>query len=280
MASLNPVQMLYIWPYIAFFSFPVLLPSLIPSLLSVLPTGISRSLPVPIRPSRSTSTTIPRLVVLLPTLAATLAIVHYNTVIHPFTLADNRHYTFYVFRLLTRRPWTKYLVAPLYVFFGWACINALGGAEPVQGSSLTKDKGSSLNRSAEEQEATETAERGPRVSSVLLWLLASTLSLASTPLVEPRYFILPWLFWRLMVPTQSVAGSMAPGKEHDAAAPSTAGRRGKGWKESIADEARSSYALYLETLWFAAVNFATGYIFLNWGFEWPSEPGMVQRFMW
>ena len=54
----------------------------------------------------------------------------------------------------------------------------------------------------------------------------------------------------------------------------------KNWTEAIIDEAKDSYALSLETLWFVAVNVATGYIFLYWGFEWPSEPGSVQRFMW
>ena len=38
--------------------------------------------------------------------------------------------------------------------------------------------------------------------------------------------------------------------------------------------------LWLETVWFLTINLVTGYIFLYWGFEWPQEPGKVQRFMW
>ena len=40
------------------------------------------------------------------------------------------------------------------------------------------------------------------------------------------------------------------------------------------------HRLWLETVWFLALNLITGYIFLYWGFEWPQEPGKVQRFMW
>lgn len=43
---------------------------------------------------------------------------------------------------------------------------------------------------------------------------------------------------------------------------------------------RHDHRLWLETAWFLTVNLATGYIFLYWGFEWPQEPGRVQRFMW
>ena len=43
---------------------------------------------------------------------------------------------------------------------------------------------------------------------------------------------------------------------------------------------RHDHRLWLETIWFLAVNLATGYIFLYWGFAWPQEPGKVQRFMW
>lgn len=38
--------------------------------------------------------------------------------------------------------------------------------------------------------------------------------------------------------------------------------------------------LWVETLWFVVVNIGTAYVFLYRGFEWPQEPGNVQRFMW
>lgn len=43
---------------------------------------------------------------------------------------------------------------------------------------------------------------------------------------------------------------------------------------------RHDHCLWLETVWFLTINLATGYVFLSWGFEWPQEPGKVQRFMW
>jgi alpha-1,2-glucosyltransferase len=38
--------------------------------------------------------------------------------------------------------------------------------------------------------------------------------------------------------------------------------------------------LWGETFWFLLINTVTGYVFLYRGFEWPQEPGKVQRFMW
>jgi alpha-1,2-glucosyltransferase len=36
---------------------------------------------------------------------------------HPFLLADNRHYTFYIWRYVFRiSPWIRYVAVPIYVF--------------------------------------------------------------------------------------------------------------------------------------------------------------------
>jgi hypothetical protein len=50
---------------------------------------------------------------------------HFNTIIHPFTLADNLHYVFYVFRILLLHPAFKYAAIPVYITFAWLVINAL-----------------------------------------------------------------------------------------------------------------------------------------------------------
>jgi len=42
----------------------------------------------------------------------------------------------------------------------------------------------------------------------------------------------------------------------------------------------TNFPLVLETVWYIAINAVTGYLFLYRGFEWPQEPGKVQRFMW
>ncbi|EDV97134.1 putative Dol-P-Glc:Glc(2)Man(9)GlcNAc(2)-PP-Dol alpha-1,2-glucosyltransferase [Drosophila grimshawi] len=43
-------------------------------------------------------------------------VVHFNTVVHPYLLADNRHYTFYVWsRLYGRFWWFRYAMSPIYL---------------------------------------------------------------------------------------------------------------------------------------------------------------------
>jgi alpha-1,2-glucosyltransferase len=221
--------MLYIWPYITFFSFPLLYPY---TLNAILPQNL---IPAPLRIG-STRPLLPRLTTTIPIVAIMLTIVHYNTLVHPFTLADNRHYTFYVFRLLLRHPAIKYLVVPIYFICAWAAIAALGGYPNSHPPPQDRKSHSKARPSP-----------GNRVSFFLIWLLTTSLSVITAPLVEPRYFIIPWLVWRMHIPL--------PSKPY-------------------------AYTLYLETAWFLLINWATGYIFLNWGFEWVQEPGAVQRFMW
>ena len=179
-----------------------------------------------------------------------LAAVHFNTIVHPFTLADNRHYVFYVFRLLLWRPWIRYAVVPLYFVSAWLVLGALGGVSALE-------------------ECGDSGRLGPphlpRTSFVLLWLATTFMSLVTVPLVEPRYFIVPWLIWRLNVPLEAdKAILLATGS----------GISQRAMK--IAVEQR----LWIETAWYAFINLVTCYVFLYRGFEWPQEPGKVQRFMW
>ena len=166
--------MLYIWPYITFFSFPIVLPYI---LNAFLPQGLvprfTRYGPVP----------PPRIVPSLAIMTTMLLIVHFNTIVHPFTLADNRHYVFYVFRYLMLYPWIKYAAVPVYFICGWATVAALG--------SLPQTQKTRINRAA--------AAQGNLVSFVLVWLAVTALSLVTVPLVEPRYMILPWIIWRIHV---------------------------------------------------------------------------------
>lgn len=56
-----------------------------------------------------------------------LVAVHFFTVVHPFLLADNRHYTFYVWRrIVDVRPWARYALVPVYVASAMLWISALG----------------------------------------------------------------------------------------------------------------------------------------------------------
>jgi len=44
-------------------------------------------------------------------------IIQYNTMAHPYLLADNRHYTFYIWRKIFMKHWAvKFLLIPVYIF--------------------------------------------------------------------------------------------------------------------------------------------------------------------
>ena len=160
-------------------------------------------------------------------LVAATAIVKYNTIIHPFTLADNRHYMFYVFRYsILRAWWVRYALVPVYVVCGWLCWVTLRGHRAPSPRDRATEWLCTPFVAAAQEEAKDGADarafvasaapesRQPRVSSpprmeppttstALVLLLATALSLMTAPLVEPRYFILPWVFWRLHVPVCS-----------------------------------------------------------------------------
>ena len=300
--------MIYIWPYFAFFSWPLI---------------YRQVLPATIRPLRFPAA-VPRKVVTCTTMAAMLVVIHYNTIVHPFTLADNRHYMFYVFRILLRHPSIKYLAVLVYFNCAWAVLSALGG-RPT-GRQASEQGPSSKKRKVPREEPfppspqldtspmkrTKSKERSPsslpiptfgprmtempqhdgispttpkkqkkrtpghRASFILIWFLATALSIITTPLVEPRYLIVPWVIWRLHV------ASPRPKKDHAEAGEKKPNDTGERLLEAFKAVfyKRHDHRLWLETMWFLIINLATGYIFLYWGFEWPQEPGKVQRFMW
>ncbi|KAK9239084.1 alpha-2-glucosyltransferase Alg10 [Lipomyces kononenkoae] len=146
-----------------------------------------------------------------------------TTIAHPFVLADNRHYIFYLWRrVLNATPWSRYLFAP-----GYAIAIYLVFARAVR-----KDK----------------------ILSSLVYFGACAAVLIPSPLIECRYFIVPYLLWRIRVATLKAEDQ---------------GERG----ENIIAE-------YVEIAWYAIVNFVTIGLFLGYSFEWPSDPGVRQRFMW
>lgn len=255
-----------------FFSFPLLYPYILNSIIprNIIPKFLRFNSPLH---------QVPRLIMLVPVSVVMLLIVHFNTIVHPFSLADNRHYMFYVLRVLFRHPLIKYASVPVYIFCAWAVITALGGLPHEQKSSppsaVVKHRTRSTLGDQEDIACPGTVSGQNRVSFVLIWLLATSLSLIAAPLVEPRYFILPWLFWRMQVPIFPQPGKPEQGDrvlEPWGRIPSQAAR--------LFLYAKHDHRLWLETAWFLAINWATGYIFLYWGFEWPQEPGKVQRFMW
>lgn len=103
-----------------------------------------------------------------------------------------------------------------------------------------------------------------RVSFVLVWLAATALSLITAPLVEPRYLIIPWVMWRLHLPQS----------------PTPVIYRRASDEKDLEARIAINFPLFLETAWFLLVNVITGALFLRGGFEWPQEPGKIQRFLW
>ncbi|RAK99165.1 phospholipase D/nuclease [Aspergillus ibericus CBS 121593] len=301
-AGLHLPQMLYIWPYFVFFSWPLLLSPVVNLVLpkSLLPKFLDFGFP-------KKQKGFPKLLTALVVLPVMLAVVHFNTIVHPFTLADNRHYVFYVFRILLRtHPAVKYAAVVVYFLCAWMVISAFGFSTVPAVPQLMRvpqtqpvpvpQEGQKLDQKKVERRKTKKAapkpepkpepipfesfarlqehiaqrqkqhQGAPQVSFVLVWLAATTLSLITAPLVEPRYFIIPWVMWRLHLPPQPT--------------PVVHRQRARDAAEELNAKVATNMALFLETYWFLVINAVTGYIFLYCGFEWPQEPGRVQRFMW
>ncbi|KAL5366310.1 tyrosyl-DNA phosphodiesterase-domain-containing protein [Aspergillus floccosus] len=301
-------QMLYIWPYFLFFSWPILVTPVLNLVLprSLLPRWANYGF-------AAKQKGFPKLLTALTVISIMMTVVHFNTIVHPFTLADNRHYVFYAFRILRSHPAIKYIATIAYFLGAWTVISAFGfatttppprlvsvpqsapsPAPPAQPQTRKQardakfrqkdNKSKSAKKTPEPpkpkpldeasfdklKEAISQRQRQqqgvPRVSFVLVWLAATALSLITAPLVEPRYFIIPWVMWRLHLPRQPVPQVYRE-------------KRPSNEKDALHAAIATNFPLFLETFWFMLVNAVTAYVFLYKGFEWPQEPGKVQRFM-
>ena len=55
-----------------------------------------------------------------------VAVIHLNTMAHPYLLADNRHFTFYIWRRFFARHWVaKFLPIPAYMFGNYSLARVL-----------------------------------------------------------------------------------------------------------------------------------------------------------
>lgn len=317
--------MLYLWPLFAFFSAPLIIPSAIFSLAAIYNTvvGLVSGSPAPAyqrrarNPKPPSSTTSLKIVDFLVSKAfnvcfflgaavLSLGIVKYNTIIHPFTLADNRHYMFYVFRYtIIRSSLVRFSLVGAYMVSAHMIWSRLAGCPPVEGSSgnmqyinrpfnsntlvarpvatppapvkNTSAAAGRVGNPIKEPAATALpSAASPATSTALLWLATTALSLVGAPLVEPRYFILPWVFWRLLLPSWSAPAS--PPERLVRSLPAL------GWLCALGR--RIDLTAVLETLWYVAVNLATFWVFLRRPYQWRDVDGRVldegrwQRFMW
>jgi len=136
---------------------------------------------------------------------------------HPFLKADNRHFVFYIWRRTVKRNWlAKYVATVAYYACGWFVLNVLSYSQSTM---------------------------------FLLGFIASTaLTLVPSPLLEFRYFVIPYMFWRLHISPSSLQDIK--------------------WRGIV------------EYAWYEVINLITLAIFVSKPFTWPSEPGRVQRFIW
>ena len=269
-ATIHTPQMLYVWAYILFFSSPIMLPSTLDQLYrfftgsagkAITSERHSSSLQLSLNTSKL-AYIISRIFLFLALVGLALVAVHFNTIVHPFTLADNRHYVFYVFRILRRHWLIKYAAAPVYIVCAWLAVNALGQDAGYAGqvsSSTAPGRPKEASRAKTSDASASIRSTTVTTSFVLIWVATTTLTLITAPLVEPRYYIMPWIVWRLHV------FSTPP--------PTSA-------SEGVSSRSKIELSLWAETAWFLLINSVTGYMFLYKGFGWPQEPGAVQRFMW
>nr|CCA22902.1 alpha1 putative [Albugo laibachii Nc14] len=144
-------------------------------------------------------------------LSIALIVIAYCSPVHPFMLADNRHYTFYIWRKFFRRySMAKFAPLPVYTYFGWFGFRELGNT------------------------------RSPLW--ILVYFVAVCLSLIPSPLVEPRYYIVPAIVFHV----------------------NTAKQR--------------KQQMYSTLVLYSAINLVTMIVFLQYPFLWVD--GSTGRFMW
>lgn len=136
--------------------------------------------------------------------------VHSYSIAHAYLLADNRHYTFYLWRkVIQSHQSTKYLLVPLYVYSWFSIFRVLAR---------------------------------PKIW-VLAYFLATAAVLVPAPLIEFRYYTIPFYFLMLHSHTVDVQ------------------------------------SLVLIGLGYVVTNVFTMFMFLFRPFNWSHEPGK-QRFIW
>lgn len=99
---------------------------------------------------------------------------------------------------------------------------------------------------------------------LLLFLLCTIATLTPTPLIEPRYFLTPFVILRILAANPPPLGPA---------------RRKKEAQSQATGVDLASYVPVLEAGWYAAINVVALGVFLTVKFRWPAEEGWM-RFMW
>lgn len=161
--TLHVVQIFYCATFIAFFTTPVWLsPNTIKNYIQFAVSG---------RKGLNLLITAALFVVLH-------HIIKHYTVVHPFLLADNRHYTFYIYRKILSKPWAYLVTIPAYHFSSWVIVHSL--SELYQTSSLSLHP-----------------------ISIAALVGSAVATLIPSPLFEPRYYIVPLVIVRIFILPQN-----------------------------------------------------------------------------
>ena len=101
------------------------------------------------------------------------------TIVHPYLLADNRHYTFYLWKKLwNRNIIIRYAMIPVYSYISYTMFHSL------QVRSILKKQNSPFKKYEK------------NLQKILL-IVVICITIVPQQLIEFRYFIVPFLFWRL-----------------------------------------------------------------------------------
>lgn len=189
-------------------------------------------------------------------LLAIMLVIRYFTVVHPFLLADNRHYTFYLYKRLigsSRKIIKYFLMSFVYHFSTFAYL------EVIRPSEMKFDPVAPLPI----KNPIDLPVQLTHISWTTL-IVCTFLTIVPSPLFEPRYYILPYFFWRLFVTcsAEPIFGELIPAKEDET--PVTVA---------------STNRLLFEFLWFMGINIVTLYIFVTRPITWETEP-FPQRIIW
>lgn len=109
---------------------------------------------------------------------------------HPYLLADNRHYPFYLWRKVIKAQWLmKYLLVPLYVYSWFSIFSKLGQYKLCSSRhvyALTPPRPYFKHLSFAGKTRTKIW--------VLAYSLATAAVLVPAPLIEFRYYTIPFYF--------------------------------------------------------------------------------------
>jgi len=209
---------------------------------------------------------------------------------HPFLLADNRHFTFYLWRRLLGHPnygaFIRVALAPVYLL----CMGVL--AARLNASSLPQQP---LQQHLSQYSLQQQQQQRQQQRSALwpvLWFGASAVCLLPSPLLEFRYFTVP-----LLVAHTQAAPYLLPRHEQmrgDAEQEEEVQQPNEETKKSVLSPPETKKELpnrHAADRWprgmgavlclgacFLLVDAALLYMFLAKPFAWPD--GSVARFMW